>query len=281
MNQNLTLLRQKYFQSSTVAGQVHPDLFRLEKECNQGKLLLAKAPQKLLHLEEFDPSGLEQTYRDDGTGAELPKFAIFNLEGDHAFAFEITAKSVPEKGEPCSLFAHIPFEKTQAFVREMNQRRIEAEGVFTRICILLAIVSAISCIVFYHSGMVRGIDPFMLVAGSAFGAFLTYISGITVLDLRWPWKKLVIFSEFDGIIPREVRERARAAKEQFDNLYLIVDQQGHWKSTLLLDPSPMSLDPLLVGELKEGQQRKFFLVDEFDLTGAERYLADEFATKEV
>lgn len=285
MNQNLALLQQNYCQPSTATCKVNPHLFPLEKECNQGRSLIAKTPNKLLQLQKFDPSGLEQTYRDDATGAELPMFAIFNLEGDHKFAFEITAKSIPRRGEPCSLFAHIPFDKTQAFVKEINQRRMEAEGMFTQIWIVLGIVLGIvsSGISIFggHSGMASGLGPFILVAGWAFGAFLTYVGGVTILDLRCPWKKLVILAEFDGILPKEVREKARAAKEHFDNLYLIVDQQGRWKSTLLPDPSPSSLDPLLVGELKQGQQSKFFLLNQFDLTGAEQYLADEFATKEV
>ena len=86
-------------------------------------------------------------------------------------------------------------------------------------------------------------------------------------------------SEFDGILPKETREKARAAKDHFDNLYLIVDQQYHWKSALLADPRPRALDPLLIGELKQGDRYKFFLIHQFDLTEAEQYLADEFATK--
>ncbi len=75
------------------------------------------------------------------------------------------------------------------------------------------------------------------------------------------------------------REKARAAKDHFDGLYLVVDQQQRWKSSLLPDPRPRALDPLLIGELKQGRCRKFFLIHQFDLTEAEQYLADEFATK--
>jgi hypothetical protein len=38
------------------------------------------------------------------------------------------------------------------------------------------------------------------------------------------------------------------------------------------------LDPLLIGEVKQGRRRKFFVIHQFDLTEAEQYLADEFAT---
>jgi hypothetical protein len=48
---------------------------------------------------------------------------------------------------------------------------------------------------------------------------------------------------------------------------------------MLPDPRPRALDPLLIGELKQGRRRQFFLIHQFDLTEAEQYLADEFATK--
>ena len=62
MSQNLHLLRQNYCRPATFTGERSRDLFQLEKECEQGKALLAKAPNTLLHLQEFDPWGLHQTY---------------------------------------------------------------------------------------------------------------------------------------------------------------------------------------------------------------------------
>jgi len=71
------------------------------------------------------------------------------------------------------------------------------------------------------------------VGGWVLGAFLAYVLSLFVLDRLCPWKKLVLTAEFDGILPKEVREKARAAKNHFDHLYVIVDQQQRWKSTLL------------------------------------------------
>jgi hypothetical protein len=118
-----------------------------------------------------------------------------------------------------------------------------------------------------------------IFVGWALGVFLAYILSQFVLDRLCPWQKLIITAEFNGILPKEAREKARAAKDHFDNLYLIIDQQKRWKSTLLPDPRPRALDPLLIGELKQGRRRKFFLIHQFDLTEAEQYLADEFATR--
>jgi hypothetical protein len=111
------------------------------------------------------------------------------------------------------------------------------------------------------------------------GAFFTYLLGLLVLTHVCPWKKLLITAEFNGILPLEARGKARAAKDHFDNLYLIVDQQHRWKSVLLPDPRPRVLDPLLVGELKQSHASKYYLIHQFDLTGAEQYLASEFAIK--
>ena len=85
---------------------------------------LALEPKTILHLQEFDPYGLQQTYRDEASGAELPVFAVFDLEGSPQLAFEITTDSLPTTNEPKSLPARIPFQKTEAFVRKINDRRM-------------------------------------------------------------------------------------------------------------------------------------------------------------
>jgi hypothetical protein len=41
------------------------------------------------------------------------------------------------------------------------------------------------------------------------------------------------------------------------------------------------LDPLLIGEVKQADHSRFFVIQQFDLTEAEQYLADEFSVKPV
>jgi hypothetical protein len=277
MSDNLNLLRQNYCRPATVTGKTAHYLFPLEQECDQGKTFLAKAPVTLLHLQEFDPSGLEQTYRDEATGAELPVFAVFDLEGDHQFNFEITAESVPTVADSNSLSAHLPFEKTQAFVKKINERRIKAERAITPISGVLGILPALAYL-YATINVVDDATATRFLITWIFGAGFAYLLSLSVLDRLCPWKKLAITAEFNAILPKEAREKARAVKNYFDNLYLIIDQQHHWKSALLPDPRPRALDPLLIGEFEQGDRRKFFLIYQFDLTEAEQYLADEFAT---
>jgi hypothetical protein len=279
MNQNLDLLRQNSCRPAIANGKGTHSLFPLEKECEQGKILLAKAPKTLLHLQDFSPYGLHQTYRDERTGLELPVFAVFDLEGEHQLSFEITTDSISAAAEPGSLPSYIPFQTTQASVGEINKKRIRAERAVTRMSVILGVFFALTCL---FSGVtpVSGVALAGLVMGGwVVGAFLTYVPSLVVLNWLCPWKKLVLTAEFDGILPKEVREKAYTAKSHFDRLYIVVDQEHRWKSALLPDPRPRALDPLLVAELKQGRRRKFFLIDQFDLTGAEQYLADEFAAK--
>jgi len=278
MKDNLNLLHQKYCRPGTASGKSINDLFPLERQSDEGKLLLATAPKKLLHLEQFDPCGLEQSYVDQATGAELPVFAVFDLAGDHRCDFQITLDSVPANADPTSLMAHLPFEKVQAFVRKINERRTRYERlvlISLILGVLLGPFFILSCCM--PPGMTANPGPMVLAGAATFAGLIGYVLGIFMLDWLCPWQRLVITAEFDGILPKETREKARAAKDHFDNLYLIVDQQNRWKSTLLPDPRPRALDPLLIGELKWGQQRKFFVVDHFELTAAEKYLTDEFA----
>ncbi len=279
MNPNLNLLRQNYCRPSTATGKAKHYLFPLEKESAQGRNLLANVPKTLLHLQEFSPYGLHQTYRDEATGMDLPVFAVFDLEGKHQLAFEITTDSIEPMAEPKSLPSYIPFQSAQATVREINKPRTKSERVATRISVFLGIIPALA---YFFSGIrpMSGVaEANILLGGWVLGTFLIYLLSLFVLDRLCPWKKLVLTAEFDGLLPKEVREKARAAKKHFDRLYLIIDQEHRWKSTLLPDPRPRALDPLLIGEIEQGRSRKFFLIDQFDLTEAERYLADEFAFK--
>ncbi len=278
MSQNLNLLRQNYCRPATLNGRKTHYLFPLEKECEQGKALLAKAPKSLLHLQEFDPYGLHQIYRDEATGAQLPVFAVFDLDGNHQSSFEITTDSVSANAEPNTLPSYVPFQKTQAFVRKINEGRVKAERAIAPIAVILGILCAATFLFSHLTAKAGAAVPYALVGGWILGAFLTYVVSLLVLNRICPWKKLVLTAEFDGLLPKEVREKARVVKDQFDKLYLIVDQQHRWKSALLPDPRPRALDPLLIGEVKRGRRRKFYLVHQFDLTEAEQYLADEFAT---
>jgi hypothetical protein len=129
------------------------------------------------------------------------------------------------------------------------------------------------------TGTPAGTASLYFLEAWALSTVLLYLVGVYLLERFAPFKKLVITAEFNGILPREAREKARAARDHFDNLYLIVDQQYRWKSELLPDPAPRSLDPLLVGEVMQAGESKFFMIHQFELTEAERYVADEFAVK--
>jgi hypothetical protein len=279
MNQNLDLLRQKYCRPAVATGRATNSLFPLEKKCEQGRTLLAKAPKTLLQLQEFSPYGLHQTYRDEAAGLELPVFAVFDLEGDHQLTFEITTDSIAPATVPKSLPSYIPFQTAQASVRKINKVRLRSERAVGRISVILGIVPVLA---YFFSGVTAlpsMVEAGILVGGWLVASFLSYVLGLSLLDRICPWKKLVMTAEFDGILPKQTREKAVAAKSHFDRLYVIIDQQHRWKSALLPDPRPRALDPLLVGELSQGRSRKFFLIDQFDLTEAEQYLADEFAVK--
>jgi hypothetical protein len=278
MSNNLSLLRQNYCRPVTISGKSTYHLFPLEMECHEGKTLVTKRPAPILHVQEFDPSGLEQTYRDETTGAELPVFAVFNLEGKQRLTCEVTTEFFTVAADPTSLSARIPFQKSQAFVRKINEYRTTAERTVTILAGAIGILVTASVYLLSRVAVVAP-APFAACGAWALCAMLAYIPALYVVDRLFPRKKLVITGEFNGILPKDAREKAHAAREQFDNLYLIVDQQRRWKSELLPDPAPRSLDPLLVGELKQGKECKFFVIHQFDLTEAEQYLADEFATR--
>ncbi|MBV8274038.1 MAG: hypothetical protein JO170_02100 [Verrucomicrobia bacterium] len=153
-----------------------------------------------------------------------------------------------------------------------------SESALSRICIPLGIIPGLALFVFGLTSAPLAAS-FGLIGGWVAGALLTYIVGLLVLNRLYPWKKLVITAEFNGVLPRKSRGKAHFARRYFDKLYLVVDQQHRWSSTILPDLRPDPLDPLLIAELVQESRRKFFLIDQFDLTAAEQYLADEFSTE--
>jgi hypothetical protein len=279
MSNNLDLLRQQYCGPATVIGEKNHYLFPLEKECDEGKMVMAHAPVTPLQVQQFDPSGLDRTYRDSVTGAELPVFAVFNLEGARRCSFEITSETPWAVSDPGKLQSMIPLRKSQPFVRKINEWRTKADRITAFIAGFLGILPAIAFIL-SPMGVAAGEKvPFVFLGGWLLGAMLVYVLTLSFLDRFHPWKKLVITAEFNGLLPKETRERALAARGQFDDLYLVVDQENRWESELLPDPVPRALDPLLIGEVNQAGELKHFLIDQFDLTEAEKYLADEFAIK--
>jgi hypothetical protein len=277
MSENLTLLRQNYCRS--VAVDHLPDLFRLEKESEQGRAVLAKKTKSVQQLQRFNPHGLLQTYRDHETNAELPVFAVFNLEGSNRLTAEVTMTSVSADNEPGDLASFLPFGRSQELIKTINAARMRAERIAFAISAMAGIAGLLVFFLSHNPGVKPPAIPFLVIGVWSLGAFLSYLVAEFLLNRICPWKKLILTADFDGILPKSTREIALAAKHRFDNLYLIVDQQRRWQSTLLRDPVPRALDPLLIGELKRGDRRRFFLLDQFDLTAAEQYLADEFATK--
>jgi hypothetical protein len=277
MSEKLTLLRQNYCRSVEVDGP--PDFFPLERQSTQGRAVLEKNPTKVQQLQRFNPHGLLQTYRDEQTGIELPVFAVFNLQGSNRLNAEVSMTSVSTGAEPGELTSFLPLERAQVFVRNINSARMRGERRALWTSAVAGIAGLFAFFLSHNPGVTPAALPFLVIGVWSVGAFLAYLVAEFLMNRIYPWKKLVLTAEFDGILPASTREIALSAKHRFNNLYLIVDQQNRWQSTLLRDPVPRALDPLLIGELKKGSRRRFFLLDQIDLTAAEQYLADEFATK--
>ncbi len=82
---------------------------------------------------------------------------------------------------------------------------------------------------------------------------------------------------FAGVIPPATREKIRKSLPVFDQVFILAEAPD-WKATQRrrrVKPVPMPIgDPLVVG-YKAGQ---LFLIDTFDTTPVENYIAQEFTT---
>lgn len=264
-------------------------LFPLEKSTQEGRTMVAKSPWKTLRYLKFDPSGLRQTYRDHTTGAELPVFAVFNLEGSSELRADIGMDRRPVFDASLNLANYLPFERAQKFLEGVNQKALRtlstARSQYPRVGLFAAFTVAfiVAYLVSHTATRLPQDTPTLTVDifFFAFGAFITslcmfYVATLGIVAHLFPIKKLFLTATFNGILPKETREKAIQARGHFDNLYLVVDQQNRWKSELLPVPSSALLDPLLIGEKRENSHSSYFLIDQFDLTKAEDYLIAEF-----
>ena len=190
MSEKLSLLRQNYCRPVAVDGP--PDFFPLERESTQGKAVLEKNPNKVQQLQRFNPHGLLQTYRDDRTGAELPVFAVFNLEGSNRVTAEVTMTSVSTGAEPGELTSFLPLERAQAFVRKINTARMQGERIALWASATAGIVGLIAFFWSHNPGVTAAALPFLVIGVWSLGAFLAYLVAEFLLNRIYPWKKLVL-----------------------------------------------------------------------------------------
>ena len=264
-------------------------LFPLEKSTHEGKTMVAKSPWKTLRYLKFDPSGLRQTYRDQTTGAELPVFALFNLEGSNELRADIAIDRSPVFDASLNLANYLPFGRAQKFLEGVNKKALRTQSIarawYPRVGLLAAFVVALIVAAYLvpHTAtrLPQGTPTPIGIFFFAFGTFIIalctfYVVTLGIVGHLFPVKKLFLTATFDGILPKETRQKAIRARGQFDNLYLVVDQQNRWKSELLPVPASALLDPLLIGEKRERSGSSYFLIDQFDLTKAEDYLIAEF-----
>src|SRR5215469_10723331 len=116
MSTNLNLLRENYCRPVFTMEKTDKGLFPLEKSTHEGSTMLARSPWKTLPYLKFDPSGLRQTYCDKATGAELPVFAVFNLEGSCELRAEIEMDRRPVFDASLNLANKLPFGKAHKFL---------------------------------------------------------------------------------------------------------------------------------------------------------------------
>jgi hypothetical protein len=267
MNANLRKLKQ-------LSRPLLPvDLFPLEFRTSQGKKLQSTLVKSA--YPELDPTSLTQTYADSKTGLELPLFAVFDLEGPARQEYRISTGAAPRTIGGLESF--LPWSRVQASVRALNARSLTAHQWVSRVAVLCGIVMHLSCVAglwFVHQNQLHP----LLFLGLLFGALLSLTFGSIVVRTMWPLTQLRLVAEFDGLLPPRTRLIARGARADYEKLSLIVDQQGRWNSTLLPDPAPPDLDPLLVGSKQVDGVLRHFVLDTFDLTDSENYLAAEFST---
>jgi hypothetical protein len=283
MSDNLTLLREQHCRPAAgLRAPADKGLFPLERQTEAARRLRTHTAGQRLPYLELDPAGLKRTYRDAHTGALLPVFAVFNLEGPNQLHAYVGATRKSAYGAALSLANYLPFEQTQQYLRGLNGRNLQAWRWALAGWLGLGLVGALAALVGPGAAALgpglAGL-PGALLALASFGATLLVglLLSAPVINKTYPPQTLSLSASFEGLLPAATRAKALRARAHFDQLYLVVDQQQRWQSELLPVPASVLLDPLLVGEKREHFRSRYYLIDQFELSRAEDYLASEFA----
>ena len=290
MSDNLTLLREQHCRPAGLRDKADHGLFALERQTEAARQLRGQARARRRPYLELDPAGLKRTYRDGASGLPLPVFAVFNLEGSPQLHAYIGAVRRTAYGAGLSLANHLPFEQTQQQLKGLNGPNLRAWRLAAGAWGLVALGVGLAALRLGPGApalAAAAAGPGGWPAALAQGALLFGASGAAALlvgllvsggliNRAWPPQTLSLSASFEGLLPAATRAKALRARAHFDQLYLVVDQQGRWQSALLPVPASVLLDPLLVGERREHFRSRYYLIDQFELTDAEAYLASEF-----
>lgn len=252
-------------------------LFPLEMDTREGEKI-RKAHSSSETYPELDPAGLTQSYSDPGTGLELPVFGVFELNGKATKTYNVSLHDQDMSAQLNCLDSKLPWTRVRNSLElKINQRPLKAREIGGYVSILWGMMICAFSVVGFWLAKEEKISP------AFFFSFLPVAIGLLLLgwvfvETRWPIKMLRLRADFNGLLPASSRRIAHAAGADFDNLFIVTDQQGRWQSDLLADPHPPLTDPLLIGSKKICNEDRFFLLDAFDLTTAEDYLVAEFTT---
>ena len=206
MSQNLNLLRQNYCRPATMTGK--RTLFPLEKECEQGKALLAKAPTALLHLQKFIHTAFNRPIE--------TKLPVRNYRFSPSSTSKATTKSLTKslrirfpRSPSLTVCPRHSTSENPGFRKEDQRAQNESRAGGNKDFFHLGIFPVLGYLFAPPRYWPAPRHSSSLYSRSAVGAFLSYLVSLLVLDRFCPWKKLVITAEFDGIFPKEARPDAQ------------------------------------------------------------------------
>jgi hypothetical protein len=257
------------------------ELFPLEAGTSDGdKLKRQWAQLDAPAFPEFYPEALNQTYFDKDAEFDLPVFAVFDLAGEHSRTYLLPAKGTQNYS---GLDSFLPMHKVRKSLDESICRRF-GKSLKARLPMLLTGVATTGAIFLtaafiaqrlHHPHWADGFLLLIIISAILWlGMILDALNRLEGLS-----EDLKITASFEGLLPQHVRQKATDLRSQFEQLFLVTDQRGRWTYKLSPRPLPPNIDPLLIGKKKltDGIDH-YYLIDVFELTRAEEYLASEFTT---
>ncbi len=203
---------------------------------------------------KYQQLSLEALKRRNDVG--LPVFALFALTSP---IFTIESQNMGDSFGKYHPAQSLPTTLAQCYadVRE-KLTPFDTDGVRVFSVLIAAIAALIAIDGKSFEAILGGSIVAMLAGAFAFFAPAT--------------KAVRITARYDGIMPIRVREKIAQVEEskEFDQIFILAEVK-EWQKDEVVIPKK---DPLVLGFVNNN----LFLIDKYDTTGVEEYVANEFAT---
>lgn len=249
----------------------------------------------------FDINGLSKSYYDKEHKRHLPVFALFNIKKSD-FSINSTRQYRSNDDDKwksgitiCNESVNTDYRGNNVYSKEImniydkiikkNPMPVNSYGEIIGMGVVGLAASWLLILMIYNLTPVfttTAGDHIIFGLISAAIGFSTSAFFYSLQKYKDFWRSNMTYEcgmsvKFGGVIPDSTKKIIKDNVDNFHGIFIVSDVQNRWKVNEKVTKLPINRDPLVIGYSKSLEM--YFLLDKFDITPTEEYLAREFSVK--